>query len=73
MESKKKIQKNLYKTKIEPQIQKTNLWLPKGKEGGKDRLGVLDLHTHTTTYKIEYLWGPAIEHRELYSIFYNNL
>ena len=43
------------KLKIEPQIQKTNLWLPKGKEGGKDRLGVLDLHTHTTTYKIEYL------------------
>ena len=31
----------IYKTEIESQIQKTNLWLPGGK-GGKDKLGDWD-------------------------------
>ena len=29
----------IYKTEIDPQTQKTNLWLPKGK-GGRNKLGV---------------------------------
>ena len=32
----------IYKTEIESQIQKTNLWLPGGKGGGRDELGVWD-------------------------------
>ena len=29
--------------------------------------------THTAIYKIDNQQGPAIQHRELYSISYNNL
>ena len=33
----------IYKTEIDSQTQKTNLWLPKGKGGGwRDKLGVWD-------------------------------
>ena len=32
----------MYKTEIDPQTQKTNLWLPKGKRGRRDKLGVWD-------------------------------
>ena len=43
MESKKKNPTNklIYKTEIEPQMWKTNLWLPGGKLGG-DKLGDWD-------------------------------
>ena len=30
----------IYKTEIDSQTQKTNLWLPKGKCGGRDKLAV---------------------------------
>ena len=30
----------IYKAEIDSQTQKTNLWLPKGKGGGRDKLGV---------------------------------
>ena len=39
-----------YKTEIDPQTQKTNLWLLKGK-GGWGELGVWDYHIYTTIYK----------------------
>ena len=43
---------NLY-TK-QKQTQRTNLWLPKGKEdGGKDKLGVWDQQIQTTIHKID--------------------
>ena len=32
----------IYKTETDPQTQKTNLQLPKGKVGGRDNLGVWD-------------------------------
>ena len=32
----------IYKTEIDSQTEKTNLWLPKGKGGGRDKLGVWD-------------------------------
>ena len=37
----------IYKTEIDSPIQKTNLWFSKGKCGGGDKLGVLELkYTH---------------------------
>ena len=32
----------IYKTETDSQTSKTNLWLPKGKGGGRDKLGVWD-------------------------------
>ena len=32
----------IYKTEIDSQTQKTNLWLPKGESGERDKLGVWD-------------------------------
>ena len=32
----------IYKTETDSQISKTNLWLPKGKGGGRDKLGAWD-------------------------------
>ena len=43
----------IYKTEIESQMQKTNLWLPGGKGGRRDKLGDWDRHIHTTIYKID--------------------
>ena len=37
----------IYKTETDPQTQKTNLWLPKGK--AEDKLRVWKQHIHTTT------------------------
>ena len=62
----------IYRTETDSQTQKTNLWLPKGK-GGRDKLGVWGQQIHTTVYKIDKQQGPTVQHRELYSISYNNL
>ena len=35
-------EKKKEKTETDSEIQKTNLWLPKGKGGGRDKLGVWD-------------------------------
>ena len=32
----------IYQTETDPQTLKTNLWLPKGKVGNRDKLGVCD-------------------------------
>ena len=32
----------IYKTEIELQMQKTNIWLPRGKRGERDKLGDWD-------------------------------
>ena len=45
----------IYNTETDSQTSKTNLRLPKGKLGrgwGRGKLGVWDLHIHTTIYKI---------------------
>ena len=39
---KKGTNKLIYKTERDSQTQKTNLWLPKGKGRGEDKLGVWD-------------------------------
>ena len=44
----------------------------KGKREG-DKLGIWDEQIHTTIYKIGKQQGPTEQHRELYSISYNNL
>ena len=41
--------------------------------GGKGRLGVWDQHGHASLFKIDNQQGPTVYHRELCSIFYNNL
>ena len=43
----------IYKIETDLEISKTNLWLPKGKRRGRDKLGAWDEHTHNTTYKID--------------------
>ena len=42
----------IYKTEVESQMQKTNLWLP-GDNRGRDKLGDWDRHIHTTMNKID--------------------
>ena len=45
----------IYKAEIETQMQKTNIWIPRGKGGGYDKLGDGDSHIHTidTVCKID--------------------
>ena len=40
---------------------------------GRDKSGAWDEYTHTTIYKRDNQQGPTVEHRELYSIFCDNL
>jgi len=51
---------------------KTNLWLPKG-IGAGEGLGLWDWHMPTEVYGMTSQQGPAIQHRELYPIFCDNL
>ena len=44
-----------------------------GREGGMDGLGAWDWHMHTEVYGMIGRWGPAIQHKELYPIFHDNL
>ena len=50
-----------------------NLWLPKGIGGGWEGLGVQDWQRHTEVDGTIGQQGPAIQHRELYPIFCNDL
>ena len=59
VEYKKMIQMNLF-TKQNRLRDFENLCLPKGRGGGRDKLGVWDLHRHTTIYKIDNQQGPAV-------------
>ena len=46
----------------------------KGKSlgGGRNKLRGCDEHIHTIMYTIDNQQGPTVQHRELYSVFYNN-
>ena len=73
VESKKNDTNELvYKTEIDSQTQKTNLRLPNGKGVG-DKSGTWGKHTNTTIYNIDKQQGPTVQHRELYSIFWEYL
>ena len=56
---KKMVQMNLLtKQKQTHRLRELNLWLPGGKRGGRDRLGVWDVHT--AIFKIDNQQGPAV-------------
>ena len=40
---------------------------------GRDGLGVWDWHVHMEVYGMIGQWGPAVQHREFYPIFCDNL
>ena len=62
----------MYKTKIDSQAQKTNLWSP-NRKWERDQLGIWDEQIHTTVYKIDKQQGPTVQHRESYLISCNKL
>ena len=41
--------------------------------GGRDGRGVWGWHMHTEVYRMTGQWGPAVYHKELYSVFCDNL
>ena len=41
-------------------------------EAGRDGLGIWDWHMHTEVYGMISQWGPAVQYRELYPIFWDN-
>ena len=45
----------------------------RGNVRGRDKSGAWDEHTDTTIYKTDNQQGPTVQHRELYSIFCDNL
>ena len=62
--------KIIYKIKTDSQTLKTNLGLPKGTGwGGEEWTGVWDWHMNIVVYGMTGQQGPAIQHRELYSVF----
>jgi len=54
------IRELIYKTETDTQTLKTNLRLPKGKEGGRDGLRVWDWHMHSIVYGMDSQRGPAV-------------
>ena len=63
----------IYKTGIDSDTLKTNLWLLEREGRGSNVLGTQDWHVHTNVYGMDGQWGPAIQHRKFYSIFRDNL
>ena len=63
----------IYKTETDSQTLKINLWLPKEKGGGRNRWGVWEWQRHIFVYGMGGQWGPAVQHREFYSMFCDNL
>ena len=72
----------IYQTETGSQTLKINLWLPKGMGAGEINeefeININTIHTHTHIYTLllfikESQQGPTLYHRELYSIFSNNL
>ena len=59
--------KLIYKQKIDSQTQRTNLWLPNGKGEGEGKIRIWGLTYYCNQQ------GPTVQHRDLYSTFYNNL
>ena len=53
------IQQNYLQNRNRLTTLKTNLWLPKWKHGGRDKLEGWDQQIHTTIYKIDNQQGPT--------------
>ena len=62
----------IHKTETDSQTQKTNLWLPKGKEGEKGINQEFGINIYILLHKTDKKQGPTVEHRELYSLSCNN-
>ena len=62
---------NLFPKQKQTHRQKKETYGYHGKSGGNRSLGLLD--THIPIYKTDKKQGPIVQHRELYSISYNNL
>ena len=56
---------HIYETKTDSQIQRTDLWLPRVREGRNGSLGLAEANY---VYGMDKLQGPTVQHRELYSI-----
>ena len=59
----------LTKQKRDSQTQKTNLWLP----GGRDSQGLWEGHVHTAVFKMNSQERPIVQHMELYSMLCGRL
>ena len=55
----------IYKTEIESQTQKTDLWLPRGRGKGVGCTGSLGLVGANYSFRKDKQQGPAVQHREL--------
>ena len=51
---------SMYKTETDSQTQKTNLWLPKGNGGRRNKLRVWDYQLQTTIHKIDKQQGFTV-------------
>ena len=52
---------NLFtKQKQTHKLKRMNLWLPGGRVGGTDRLGVWDRHVYNAIFKIDNQRGPTV-------------
>ena len=54
-------------------LQKQTYSYQRGEVEEKDGLGIWDWDMHTIVYGMDGQRGPAVQHRELYSIFCDNL
>ena len=54
----------IYKTETDSQTQRTDLQLPRRREG----LGVWDQQMQSIIYRMDKEEGPTVQHREIYSI-----
>ena len=60
-------------SRIETQMQETNVWTPRGKGWWWEELGDWDSHICTTVYKIDNWRKLAVQHREVYSVLCGDL
>ena len=63
---------DLFTEQKQTQNLKTNLWLPKDRWWG-DRMGIWGWHMYTVVYVMIYQQAPAVQHRDFYPIFCDNL
>ena len=68
LKKKKDTNELIYKTKRRTDLEK-ELMVARGKA----QLGSLAGHVHTATFKIDNQQGPSVPHRDICSIFCNNL
>ena len=54
-------------------LRKQTYGYQRGKMGEKDGFGTWDQHVNTILYGMGGQWGLAVQHREIYSILYDNL